>query len=148
MKEKSEAKSIFQNFHTMVQTQFQTKIQVFRSNNAKEYFNIVLGDYFKNNRIIQQSSCFDTPQQNGIAEKKNRHLLAVVRSLMFSMNVPKYFLGEAMLTAAYLINRMPSGVLKFHTPCQTLLLCYPDTRIITILPPKIFCCTMFVHDHS
>ncbi|RVW26375.1 Retrovirus-related Pol polyprotein from transposon TNT 1-94 [Vitis vinifera] len=51
---------------------------------------------------------FDTPQQNGIAERKNRHLLEVARSLMFSMNVPKLFWGQAVLTAAYLINRMPS----------------------------------------
>ncbi|RVW87496.1 hypothetical protein CK203_036334 [Vitis vinifera] len=39
---------------------------------------------------------------------KNRHLLEVARSLMFSMNVPKLFWGQAVLTAAYLINRMPS----------------------------------------
>ncbi|RVW35969.1 Retrovirus-related Pol polyprotein from transposon TNT 1-94 [Vitis vinifera] len=58
--------------------------------------------------IVHLSSCVDTPQQNGIAERKNRHLLEVARSLMFSMNVPKLFWGQAVLTAAYLINRMPS----------------------------------------
>ncbi|RVX11614.1 Retrovirus-related Pol polyprotein from transposon RE2 [Vitis vinifera] len=59
-------------------------------------------------RIVHLSSCVDTPQQNGIAERKNRHLLEVARSLMFSMNVPKLFWGQAVLTEAYLINRMPS----------------------------------------
>ncbi|RVW63312.1 Retrovirus-related Pol polyprotein from transposon TNT 1-94 [Vitis vinifera] len=58
--------------------------------------------------IVHLSSCVDTPQQNGIAERKNRHLSEVARSLMFSMNVPKLFWGQAVLTAAYLINRMPS----------------------------------------
>ena len=44
-----------------------------------------------NQGIIHQSSCIDTPQQNGVAERKNRHLLDVVRSIMLTMNVPKNF---------------------------------------------------------
>ena len=64
---------------------------------------------------------------------------------MFSTNVPKLFWGEAVLTAAYLINRMPSRVLKFQTPCQSLLKSFPTTRLISIVPPKIFGCSVFVH---
>ncbi|PON36389.1 hypothetical protein PanWU01x14_328840 [Parasponia andersonii] len=67
---------------------------------------------------------------------------------MFSMNVPKNFWGEAILTATYLRNRIPSRVFKFKTPCQTLLSCYLNTRIINTLSPKIFGCTVFVHNHS
>ena len=43
LKEKFEAEQVFKNFHNMVQRQFQTKIQVFRSDNKKEYFNKILG---------------------------------------------------------------------------------------------------------
>ena len=145
MKEKSEAGPIFKNFHNMIQTQFQTKIKVFRSDNAKEYFNSILGAYLMSHAIIYQSSCVDTPQQNGVAERKNRHLLEVARSIMFTTNVPKHFWGEVVLTATYFINMMPSRVLKFQTPCQTLLLSYPNTRIISSLPLKVFGCTSFVH---
>ena len=67
---------------------------------------------------------------------------------MFTTNVPKHFWGEVVLIATYLINRMPSRVLKFQTPCQTLLLSYPDTRIISSLPLKVFGCTTFVHIHQ
>ena len=77
LKEKYDVRSIFMNFHSMIQTQFQTKIQIFRTDNGKEYFNSVLGDFLINHGIIHQSSCVDTPQQNGIAERKNRHLLEV-----------------------------------------------------------------------
>ncbi|KAE8721931.1 pentatricopeptide repeat-containing protein [Hibiscus syriacus] len=42
-----------------------------------------------------------------LGERKNRHLLEVTRSLMFAANAPKYLWGEALLTATYLINRMP-----------------------------------------
>ncbi|RVW88140.1 Retrovirus-related Pol polyprotein from transposon RE1 [Vitis vinifera] len=42
---------------------------------SEGYFNVILGNYLLENGIIHQSSCIDTPQQNGIAERKNRHLL-------------------------------------------------------------------------
>ena len=148
MKEKSEVGTLFRNFNSMIQTQFQTKIQVLKTDNAKEYFNTVLGSYLLNQGIIHISSCVDTPQQNGVAERKNRHLLEVARSLMFSTNVPKHFWGKAVLTAAYLINRMPSRVLKFQTPYQTLLTAFPNTKLLSDLEPKIFGCSVFVHVHQ
>ncbi|RVW88342.1 Retrovirus-related Pol polyprotein from transposon TNT 1-94 [Vitis vinifera] len=145
MKEKSETSQIFKNFKNMIQTQFQSKIQILKSDNARDYFNSILGEFLAQEGIVHLSSCVDTPQQNGIAERKNRHLLEVARSLMFSMNVPKLFWGQAVLTAAYLINRMPSRVLKFQTPCQTLLKSFPTTRLISTVLPKIFGCSVFVH---
>ena len=132
----------------MIQTQFQTKIQVLKTDNAKEYFKSVLGSYLMSQWIVHLSFCVDTPQQNGIAERKNWHLLEVARSLMFSTHVPKHFLGEAVLTATYLINRMPSRILKFKTPCQSLLQIFPHTKIISSLDPKIFGCLAFVHIHQ
>ncbi|XP_028086199.1 uncharacterized protein LOC114287116 [Camellia sinensis] len=131
----------------MIQTQFQSKIQILKSDNARDYFNSILGEFLAKEGIVHLSSCVDTPQQNGIAERKNRHLLDVARSLMFSTNVPQFFWGEAVLTAAYLINRMPSRVLQFQTPCQLLLKSFPTTRLISTIPPKIFGCSVFVHIH-
>ncbi|RVX23157.1 Retrovirus-related Pol polyprotein from transposon RE2 [Vitis vinifera] len=83
MKEKSEVGHIFQTFNLMVQNQFNSKIQVLKSDNAKEYFTSSLSTYLQNHGIIHISSCVDTPQQNGVAERKNRHLLEVARCLMF-----------------------------------------------------------------
>ncbi|RVW39091.1 Retrovirus-related Pol polyprotein from transposon TNT 1-94 [Vitis vinifera] len=117
MKKKSEVREIFENFNNMVQTLFQAKIQVLRTNNAREYYHNILGSYLLENGIVHQSSCIDTPQQNGVAERKNRHLMEVARSLMIASNVPKQLWGEAVLTATYLINRMPSRILQFKTPC-------------------------------
>ena len=74
----------------MVETQFQEKIQVFRSENGKEYFNKILRIYFLEKGIIHQSSCNGTPQWNGVVERKNKYLLEVARSLMFTIKVPKY----------------------------------------------------------
>ena len=79
-------------------------------------------------------------------QRENRHLVEVARSLMFYTNVPKHFWGE-VLTTAYLINRMPSRVLKFQTPYQTLLNSFPYTKFMSYLDPKIFDYSVFVNIH-
>jgi len=121
LKEKSEVGQIIQNFCKLVQTQFHTQIQVFRTNNGTKFFNKIVGNFFLENGILHQSSCVNSPQQNGIVERKKQHLLEVARALLFSINVPKYLWGEVVLTAAHLINRMSSNVLKFQTPSQSFL---------------------------
>lgn len=88
MKKISVAGQIFKNFNKMIQTQFQAKIQVLKTDNAREYFKSILEDFLLSEGIVHQSSCVDTPQQNGIAKRKNIHLLEVAISLVFSTHVP------------------------------------------------------------
>jgi hypothetical protein len=61
--------------------------------------------------------------------------------------VPKQFWGEAVLTATYLINKMPSRVLNFRTPSQVLLKAFPHTKLLFSLNPKVFGCSVFVQIH-
>ena len=98
--------------------QFQIKINILKTNNGIKYFNDYLGTFMKEKGIHHQSTCRDTPKQKGIAKHKNCHLLEVARSLKFFMHIPKYLWGEAILTFCYLINRMPSHILKSNTPLQ------------------------------
>ena len=136
MKDKSETNHIFQAFHKMIQIQFQANVQVFKTDNACDFFNSILGPYFKSNGIVHQSSCVDIPQKNGVAYHKNRHLLA--RSLLFTPHVPKRLWGDIILTATYLINRMSSRVFKSKTPMQTLLETYPHSHLMSQIPLKVF----------
>ena len=64
--------------------------------------------FLKKTGVVHQSSCLDTPQQNGITERNNRHFLKVMRALMCTSKVPQHLWGEALVTATYLINRMSS----------------------------------------
>ena len=67
------------------------------------------------NEILHQTSCVDTPSQNGVVEKKNKHLLETARALLFQMHVPKHFCSDAVSTACFLINWMPSSDLNWAT---------------------------------
>jgi hypothetical protein len=109
---------------------------------------MVLSDFFHENGVIHQSSCVNTPQQNGIAERKNRHLLEVAGALLFANKVPKYLWGDVVLTASYLINRMPSKVFDFKTPLDIFKKYFPLTRVSAELPLKVFGFTVFVHEHK
>ncbi|KAL4562118.1 hypothetical protein LXL04_034312 [Taraxacum kok-saghyz] len=148
LQDKSEVGQIFQSFHKMIRTQFQTDIRILRTDNGKEYFNSILGNFLIENGITHQSSCVNTPQQNGVSERKNRHLLEVARALMFTMHVPKYLWGDAVLTATYLINRLPSRTLQFQTPLNVLQNSTPYLSGGNSLPLKTFGCQAFVHIHG
>ena len=60
LKEKSEAAKTFKDFHSMIQNQYNTNIQIFHTDNGKEYFNFILGEFFSQKRIIHQSTCTNT----------------------------------------------------------------------------------------
>ena len=74
MSEKSKVGQIFKDFYTMVETQFQKKIRVFHNDNGTEHYKGILEIFLKEKYIYHQSTCVDMPQQNGTAERKNKHL--------------------------------------------------------------------------
>ncbi|KAA0025138.1 Retrovirus-related Pol polyprotein from transposon TNT 1-94 [Cucumis melo var. makuwa] len=98
----------------------------------------------KSEGIVHQNSCAYTPQQNGVAERKNCHLLEVACSLMLSTSLPSYLWGDAILTAAHLINRMPSRILHLQTPLECLKESYPSTRLVLEVSLRVFGCTAYV----
>lgn len=91
LKQKSDVSIVIPNFQLMIQNQFGAKIKCFRTDNARDYFDQTLSPYFQSHGIIHESSCVNTPQQNGVAELKNRHLLNTTRALLFQGNVPKTY---------------------------------------------------------
>lgn len=103
--------------------------------------NTKFGKYLSNHGILHQTTCRDRAPQNGIAEKMSQHLLEVVGSLMFTMNILKYLYSEAILKLAYLINQMLSRVLDQITLYKIL---NSDNKYI--VSPKVFGCVCFIRD--
>ena len=58
---------------------------------------LLLETFYQLMGLFIKKTCVDTPQQNGVAERKNRHLLEVARSLLFSVNVRKIHWGMPFL---------------------------------------------------
>ena len=141
MKMCAELFSIFQKFHAEIRTQFNTSICILRSDNAKEYLSASVSSFMSSHEILHQSSCAYTPQQNGVAERKNCHLVETARTLLLHHNVPQRFRRDAILTACYLINRMPSSVLHDQIPHSII---FPNQPLFC-LPPCVFDCVFFVH---
>ena len=71
MKEKSEVGQIFQNFNSMIKTQFQTRIQVLRTDNGKEYVSLNLNNYLvKGRNCSPKLLCQYSTTKWSIGEKK------------------------------------------------------------------------------
>ncbi|KAL1193539.1 Retrovirus-related Pol polyprotein from transposon TNT 1-94 [Cardamine amara subsp. amara] len=81
-------------------------VSVLRSDNGGEYTSNTFKAHLAKHGILHQTSCPYTPQQNGVAERKNRHLMEVARSMMFHKNMPRRFWGDAVMTACYLIDML------------------------------------------
>ncbi|XP_010412651.1 PREDICTED: uncharacterized protein LOC104698984 [Camelina sativa] len=104
--------------------QFGKTVKTVRSDNGTEF--MCLASYFRENGIIHQTSCVGTPQQNGRVERKHLHILNVARALLFQASLPIKFWGEAVLTAAYLINQTPSSIQSGCSPYEILHKSKPD----------------------
>lgn len=142
LRHKSDVFECFRDFHNMIRTQYCACVKVLHSDNGTEYVNRELDEYLSSYGIIHQTTCPGTSEQNGLAERKNRHLLEIARCMMFAMNVPKFLWSEAVMTAAYLMNRMPSRVVGYKTPIECL-----TGNTTYVVPPKVFGCTCFVKDY-
>ncbi|XP_019238963.1 PREDICTED: uncharacterized protein LOC109219019 [Nicotiana attenuata] len=118
---KSNAFSILKSFIAMVSTQFSLPVKTVRSDNAFE-----LGGsneaktFFSAQGILHQTSCLHTLQQNGVVERKHKHLLETARALLFQSKLPLKYWGECVLTATYLVNRFPSPLLQRKSPFELL----------------------------
>ena len=97
----------------MIATQYQSNIQVIRTDNGGAFINQDLKQYLNLHGIVHQTTCPYTPQQNGVAERKKHHLLEVVCASFFGAHIPTSYWGEAITTTAYLINHVPSSSLQF-----------------------------------
>ncbi|KAM2081358.1 hypothetical protein ACFX1T_035003 [Malus domestica] len=113
---------------------------ILQSNNGTEYTSNNMSNYLSNHGILHHTSYVGTPQQNGVAERKNRDLLEKSKSLMLQMHVPRKFWSQALLTAAYIINRLPTRVLNSKSPDEVM-----KGRTIDISHLRTFGCTCYVH---
>ncbi|KAM1015935.1 hypothetical protein ACFX2A_046674 [Malus domestica] len=83
-------------------------------------------------------SCPYTPQQNGLAERKHRHVVETAVTLMTEAKLPAQFWFHACSHAAFLINRMPCRILNMKSPYQVLIGQEPDVQNLKIFGSAVY----------
>ncbi|KAG7550979.1 GAG-pre-integrase domain [Arabidopsis thaliana x Arabidopsis arenosa] len=116
LKEKSEAFSHFKLFKSKVETETGKKIKCLRTDRGGEYTSHEFENYCKEQGIRRHLTTAYTPQQNGIAERKNRTVMNMVRSMISARKVPKFLWHEAVNWTFYVLNRCPTVAVKEITP--------------------------------
>lgn len=99
--------------------------------------------FYATEGILLETSYIKMPQQNGVVERKHRHLLEVARSLRLEAMFPIKFWGECILTTTYIINRLPSKVIGYKTPFDLLFNQKPNNTHI-----KVFGCLVYTRIHK
>jgi hypothetical protein len=140
LKAKSEVFTRFQVFRALVENQSGKKIKVLRSDNGGEYSSRQFVDFCAQHGSRRQMTVPYNPQQNGVAERKNRAITGAARSMLHDQSLPLYLWAEACATAVYLQNRSPHRILGKMTPEEAFTGRRPDVEHI-----RIFGCLTFSH---
>ncbi|GJS16152.1 putative ribonuclease H-like domain-containing protein [Tanacetum coccineum] len=103
---KDETSEILKNFIKEVENLVDKKVKIIRSDNGTEFKNKVMDDFCREKGIKREYSVARTPQQNGVAERKNRTLIEAARTMLADSKLPTTFWAEAVSTACYVQNRV------------------------------------------
>jgi len=117
MHTKAETRHTIMSFIASIETQYNCKVKIIRSDNGPEF---LMHGFYASKGIIHQTTCVETPEQNGIAERKHQHLLNVTHTLLFLANLPPSFWCYALSHAAYLVNCIPTPFLHGISPYEKL----------------------------
>ncbi|CAJ2645977.1 unnamed protein product [Trifolium pratense] len=112
LKLKSEALEVFKKFKVLIEKESEKSIKILRTDGGGEYTSKEFENFCTNQGITHEVTAPYTPQHNGLAERRNRTVLDMARSMIKQKNLPHKFWGEAVLTAAYILNKCPTKKLK------------------------------------
>ncbi|GJT04864.1 putative ribonuclease H-like domain-containing protein [Tanacetum coccineum] len=103
---KDETYGILKDFITFIENQLTKKVKAIRCDNGTEFKNSKLIELCGSKGIRRDYSNARTPQQNGVAERKNRTLIEAARTMLADSKLPTMFWTEAVSTACYVLNRV------------------------------------------
>ena len=140
LNEKSEAFTTFKNFKVMVEKRSRHTICGLRTDRGGEFNSKEFIEFCKTQGIRRKLTTAYTPQQNGVAERKNRTILNMVRCLLEEKKMPKMFWPDTVKWTCYLLNRSPTSAVKNKTPEE----CWSGDKP-TIEHIRVFGCIGNVH---
>ncbi|MCO5575721.1 hypothetical protein L7F22_029524 [Adiantum nelumboides] len=119
LKAKSYVFAIFQHYVSMVENQTGCKVQTLRTDRGGEYMSGAFKDFLGKKGIKHQCTMPYTPQQNGVAERKNSSLMEMARCMLKAKNLPHKLWMEPVACATHVLNMCPTRALKTITPYES-----------------------------
>lgn len=138
--EKSEAFTSFKYFKNSVEKETGQFIKCLRTDRGGEFNSEEFNKFCQMNGIKRQLTAAYTPQQNGVAERKNRTVMNMVRSMLSEKMIPKTFWPEAVNWTVYVLNRSPTLAVKNVTPEEAWSGVKPSVEHF-----RVFGCVSHVH---
>lgn len=136
---KSEVENYLPKFICMIETQFEKRIKRVRRDHGLEFTSNHMQRFYTEKGIVMELTCTYTPQQNGVVERKHRHILEMARALRFHAQLPVMFWGECVLTAVHIINKLPTKILDNKTPYEVIFRKKPNYDYL-----RVFGCLVYV----
>ena len=138
LKHKSQVLSSFMHFKNTMENLLGTTIKMFRTDCGGEYSKNSFQSFCSSHGILHQFTCPHTSQQNGVAERKYRHIVDMALCLISHSLLPYTYWPYAFSTAVYLINRLPSIIRNYVSPWEILFGNSPDYKSF-----KVFGCACY-----
>ncbi|GJS19231.1 ribonuclease H-like domain-containing protein [Tanacetum coccineum] len=98
---KDETCGILKSFITGIENLVDHKVKVIRCDNGTEFKNREMNQFCEMKGVLRQFSVARTPQQNGVAERRNRTLIEAARTMLADSELPTTFWAEANSTPLY-----------------------------------------------
>nr|GEZ27304.1 retrovirus-related Pol polyprotein from transposon TNT 1-94 [Tanacetum cinerariifolium] len=118
LKTKDETSGIFRKFITEIENLKDQKVKIIRCDNGGEFRNKEMNDFCSQKGIRRKFSNARTPQQNGVAEKRNKTLIEAARTMLANAKLPVTFWAEAVNTAYYVQNKVLVNKSQNKTPYE------------------------------
>jgi cell pole-organizing protein PopZ len=140
LQNKSETLNVFKKFKALVELQSGYKLKKLRSDRGGEYTSNEFQEFCVKQGMERQLTIAYSPQQNGVAERRNRTICEMARSMLIEKEMPVRFWAEAVSTAVYLQNRCYTTSVMEKTPFEAFTGRKPGVKHL-----KVFGCLCYTH---
>jgi hypothetical protein len=140
LKNKDGVLAKFQEFKARIENQTGRKIKILRSDNGGEYTSKEFKSFCIEAGIKREFTIPYNPQQNGVAERKNKTIIEATKAMIHDQSLPMTLWAEACMTSVYVQNLSPHYIVKNITPEEAFTKVKPEIRHF-----RIFGCPVYLH---
>ena len=128
----------FRHFKALIENQSEKKIKMLRIDNGTEYESNEFHDYCRETDIKREITTPYTPEQNGVAERKNRTIVKVVRAMLHYQGLPKFLWVEVANAVVYVQNQCPRQALDSKTLEEVFIGKKPEVSYFRIFVSPVY----------